>query len=162
LALRNDGSQPITVLGAAGEPFARVSSAGVEVNQHSPSWLATAQSQGYDLAALEFDAAAPPDWFSVSTDPTFFWLEMRGLYPEEEPPLSSATQGALSLVSWTVELQQGTATATVTGATDWVPAPSEPTPDDSASSGMTFVAVAAPLLVVGLLLTLIWRRRSRP
>jgi hypothetical protein len=162
LALRNDGSQPITVLGAAGEPFARVSSAGVEVNQHSPSWLATAQSQGYDLAALEFDAAAPPDWFSVGTDPTFFWLEMRGLYAEEEPPPSSATQGTLSLVSWTVELQQGAATATVTGATDWVPAPPEPTQDDSASSGITFVAVAAPLLVVGLLLMLLWRRRSRP
>ena len=160
LALTNEGSEPITVLGAAGEPLARVGPAGAEINQRSPSWLATAQSQGYDVAELQLDAAAPPNWLSLGPDRTFFWLEMRGLYADEEPPAGTSTQGTASLVRWSVGLQRGSATATVNAATDWVPAPPEPAVDDSSSPGVTVVAVATPLLALGLLVLLI-RRRQR-
>jgi hypothetical protein len=86
LSLRNDSDEPITVLGAAGEPFARVGPAGSEVNLHSPTWLATAQIQGYDVGSLRVDASAQPEWFTVGPDPNFFWLDARGLYTAEDPP----------------------------------------------------------------------------
>jgi LPXTG-motif cell wall-anchored protein len=165
LSLRNDSDEPITVLGAAGEPFARVGPAGSEVNLHSPTWLATAQIQGYDVGSLRVDASAPPEWFTVGPDPNFFWLDARGLYTAEDPPVSGSPDGPIALLEWSVPLQRGTETATVRAVTDWTPAPAKPTPTTqtgtSRSGIMIAVAALTPLVLLAAVLVLL-RRRRRP
>jgi hypothetical protein len=160
LSLQNDSTEPITVLGAAGEPFARVGPAGSEVNLHSPTWLATAQSQGYDVASLFLDASAPPEWFFVGPDRTFFWLEGRGLYTDAEPPSGTSTQAPSTLVDWSVSLQRGAETATVRAVTEWIPAVTDATSTSSWSSRVVAAVVGSLIAIAGVVALLRHRRRT--
>ena len=163
LSLRNDGAELVTVLGAAGEAFARVGPAGAEVNQHSPTWLATAQSQGYDVASLRLNASAPPEWSFVGSDRTFFWVEMRGLYTDEDPPPGTPTDAPSTLVDWSVTLQRGTEAATVHAVTEWIPATEAAAPEASRSrSGVVIAVVVLALLIVFAAVLVRQRRRRTP
>ena len=161
LSLQNDGIEPITVLGTSGEPFARVGPTGAEVNLHSPTWLATAQSQGYDVAAVRLDASAPPDWFFIGPDRTFFWLDTRGLYTDADPPAGTSSEAPSTLVDWSVALQRGAETATVRAVTEWIPTPVDAEPSDSSGWRVIIAAVVAALIGIAAVTVLLRRRRRR-
>lgn len=68
----------VTVLGAEGEPFARLSAAGVEVNEASPTWVFTAQGKGAGYQPTgAVGAKEPPRWKKESTGDQVTWLERR-------------------------------------------------------------------------------------
>ena len=76
------GAQPIVVVGALGEPFARIGPSGVEVNLHSPTWIDNARSRDQDVSGLVADPTASPAWTVAATQPSLAWLELRGQVPE--------------------------------------------------------------------------------
>jgi hypothetical protein len=124
VVLRASGTEPVTVLGSEGEPFARIGPGGVEVNRHSPLWVDNARAQERDPAGTALiDPAAPPDWLALSPATTFTWLEFRGAYPDPDPPRSArrATDPVV-LLEWSVPLQVGGRTAQIEGETVWIPA----------------------------------------
>lgn len=87
LFVRYDGAAEVVVEGADGEPFLRLGPAGAEVNQHSPTWLFTAQARGEDLSGIDADPGEEPSWVAVSPQPSFAWLDPRALIPtaSDEP-----------------------------------------------------------------------------
>lgn len=82
LFLRYDGSGEVVVEGADGEPFLRLGAGGAEVNRRSPTWVFTAQAQGTDLAGIDADPTAPPEWQQVSPSPSMAWIDPRALITE--------------------------------------------------------------------------------
>ncbi|MEO7556764.1 MAG: hypothetical protein ABIV94_09215, partial [Acidimicrobiales bacterium] len=108
LLLRNVGTEPVTVIGAAGEPFARIGPSGAEVNRHSATYVRSAQAQGQPLAdAAVIDPAAPPDWVAVGADPSYAWIDERGRFSGAElPPAATATSAATVVVDWRVPIEQ--------------------------------------------------------
>lgn len=117
----NGGTTPVTIQGRAGEPFARVGPAGVEVNLHSPTWIDQLQFQNRTPSAAA-DPAAPPQWQQESTAPRFDWLDTRAQYRALTPP-AAAYRTALPtvLLRWSIPLDEGSATRTVQGVTSYVP-----------------------------------------
>ena len=161
--LRNDGTEVLTVLGAEGEPFARVGPAGTEVNRRSPMWLATAQARGDDVEGLSADPLAEPDWFSLGPDPTFAWLDERGRYPDEEPPDDILAAGVAAVVlEWSVPLERAGSRATIDAVTAWVPAElgvAAPL-DTDGDDGLPLWALAIPTVGVALGAWFVARRRA--
>jgi hypothetical protein len=98
--LQWSGRGEVVVEGAEGEPFARLSSTGAEVNRHSGTWQFSAQAQDQDLAGVDVDPGAPPDWFLVSPSPSLAWLDERALIADDaterawEIPLTIAGEPA--------------------------------------------------------------------
>lgn len=82
LFVRYDGAGEAVVEGRDGEPFLRLRPNGAEVNEHSPTWLFTAQARGEDLAGVVADPTAAPAWRSVSGGPSYAWLDPRALIEE--------------------------------------------------------------------------------
>lgn len=154
LFVRNTGTQPVTVLGAAGEPFARIGPSGAEVNRRSPTYVASAQASGVELdPSIAVDAAAPPDWVRASPEASYAWIDARGRYPNEEPPESAARAPKATVVlDWRVPLEQGTARAEVRAVTAWVPAAVEvgaPSGAGSSNRGLVLGLIAGPILLLG-------------
>jgi hypothetical protein len=151
----------VTVLGADGEPFAHIGPEGAEVNKHSPTWLATSQSHGYDLRDLYVDPAAAPSWLQVESRPSLFWLESRGLYGDETLPASIDPAQPTVLTSWSFTVQRDDVSRVVSGVTEWVPATGPGRETSSSSNRFVWIAVVLPpLALAGLVAILVRRGRS--
>ncbi len=163
--LRNTGAEVVTVLGAEGEPFARVGPTGAEVNRHSPTWLATARARGESVDGLVTDAAADPDWTQLGPDPSLAWLDERGRYPDDSPPDDVLAAGAPAVVlEWSVPLERAGEQAVVEAVTAWVPADlgaAAAVPvGDADSGGVPLWALAIPTLAAAAGVALLARRRT--
>jgi hypothetical protein len=124
LFLVNRGTEPVTVIGRAGEPFLRLGPNGAEANRRSPTWADDARAQGRDftVAAAVVDPLAPPDWAPVSAAQTYSWLEFRGLYERDRPPRSVLDAGKTAVLrEWAVPLEQGDRRVELRGETVWKP-----------------------------------------
>ncbi len=75
LELRVPATSTVVVLGYAGEPFLRFTPAGVDVNDRSPSAIATKLARRGSVPAL--DPKAPPSWSHVSDGHRFSWHDHR-------------------------------------------------------------------------------------
>lgn len=75
LELRVPAASTVVVLGFAGEPFLRFTPAGVDVNERSPSAIATNLAKRGSLPAL--DPEARPTWSHVSDAHRFAWHDHR-------------------------------------------------------------------------------------
>ena len=128
LYLENAHAEPVTVLGALGEPFVRIGPEGVHVNLRSPSWLASGQAE---LGATDTtpDASAPPVWQRRSPSPRFAWVEPRLGHPRSEPPDAVlAKAGPREIHAWEIAVLHGGARKKIVGAIDWIPIdPTRPT-----------------------------------
>ena len=60
----NAGTEPVTVLGKEGEPFARIGPRGVEVNERSPTHVDDQVAKG-EIAAASQGAAAAAEEFRL-------------------------------------------------------------------------------------------------
>jgi hypothetical protein len=158
---------PVVVKGRQGEPMLRIGPAGTEANLHSPSWIDNLKGHG-DTPTVEADASAPPQWQLVHPEPRELWLETRGFYSKELPPADIIARSEPTvLLRWSVPLVQGTATATLTGTTSYVP-DTRPTAaaastDDSSFPwiGLVMWVILLALLGTGVTLGLRWRRSRR-
>lgn len=122
--IENAAAEPVTLIGKAGEPFARIG-ADVEVNLRSPTWLEIAQSRG-QVPTVAADATAEPLWRLVLNGPRWSWPEFRGRPPDTEPSSDVATGEAPAVVKrWSVPLLIGDRPIEVRGVTEFVPVPPE-------------------------------------
>ena len=102
VSVANTGAREIVVLGQAGEPYLRLTSAGTEANGASPTWIASQNPSAQGASAG--DPTAPPQWVSVNLAPQYSfsipWAEpeqdLAGLYKITEPTV--VRQWGLTLV----------------------------------------------------------------
>jgi hypothetical protein len=121
MLMQSTSPEPVTVEGRDGEPFARFSRRGVEVNLHSPVYVEGQKARGL-LARLPADAEARPRWRLVSPVPSFTWIEPRARYAPEQPPGPVVARGEPArLVSWSIPLTQDGRRVEVRGTTSWLP-----------------------------------------
>jgi hypothetical protein len=133
--LQNTGRRPVTVLGRAGEPFARVGPRGVEVNQRSPSHVDELRLRG-ELPRVAADPDAAPVWRKVKAVPSFTWTEHRARYALEQPPDEVVrAERRVRLLSWSVPLRAGGREAELRGTTDWVPTEASGVPLEGSEEG---------------------------
>jgi hypothetical protein len=124
--LQSDSPEPVTVLGRDGEPFVRLSPAGVEANLHSATFAEVARLRGGASLALDPSADAPPRWERLTPTPSYGWVDLRTAYPEENVPAEVA-KGAkrVELLRWAVPVRIGAAddapVVRVEGVTEWKP-----------------------------------------
>lgn len=163
LFVETSGNHDVTVVGEAGEPFARVTRRGAEVNLRSPTYQADRRTRG-ERVPVSADPQAPPSWKRVADGPRFSWLEVRAAYDSEQPPDDVLARTTPTVVKeWTVPLEIDGERVEASGATSWVP--SGP-PPGSASSGeglstlLEVLLAAAGVAAVALLLVLVVRRRA--
>lgn len=168
--LQNASPTPVTVLGAHGEPFARIGPRGAFVNTRSPVHLGDLRTRG-GLPTVAADPDAPPRWARASPGPSLTWLDTRAAYRLEQPPDAVVTgERPARLVAWSLGLRAGPRTAEVRGTTDWVPTdaagrPAAPAAAAAAGSGGTGgLALAGGAAVVAVLCAggLALRRRCVP
>lgn len=146
--LHVSGAEEVTLLGAGGEPFARVGPRGADVNEASPSWVLTAEVRGTFNPVGPVDATAPPAWRHESDQPQLTWLEPRAMYSKDEP--ADATRAA-DLVAWSVPGTVGSRSVRLAGKTSWVPFRSGSSKSGGTSNGWRWPAaggVAAAVVLV--------------
>ncbi|HEX9887919.1 MAG TPA: hypothetical protein VGA69_00450 [Nitriliruptorales bacterium] len=154
MVVQNDGSRPVVVLGAQGEPFLRVTPRGVDANLASPTWHdVTRLEVGRTVPGLPADASAPPAWEQVAAVPRIAWLELRAHVPDMAPADPSQPSVARR---WTVPLRIGDREIRVAGTTSWVPV-AEMGDGRGPAALVPVVGLVAAVLVTGLVLRL---RRS--
>jgi len=129
--LQNDAAEPVTVLGRDGEPFVRLSPAGVEANLHSATFADAARLRGGASLALEPNADAEPRWERLTSTPSYGWVDLRTAYPEDEVPEAVAKGGKrVELLRWAVPVRIGAAddapVVRVDGVTEWKPFAAKP------------------------------------
>jgi hypothetical protein len=97
LHLSADGSRTILVLGDADEPFLRLSSSGVEVNDRSPTAIANRLALKGSVPALT--ANASPSWRIVSHGHSYAWHDHRlGPLPGHRYRNGDVTRWAIPIV----------------------------------------------------------------
>ena len=119
------------MLGRDGEPFVRLSPAGVDANLHSATFAEVARVRGGASLALEPQAGAPPHWERITNTPSWGWVDLRTAYAEGDVPESVATGGKrVELLRWFVPVRIGAAeeapVVRVEGVTEWKPFPAKP------------------------------------
>ena len=129
--LQSDASEPVTVLGRDGEPFLRLSPAGVEANLHSATFADAARLRGGASLALEPNADAEPRWERLTPTPSYGWVDLRTAYPEDQLPEKIAKGGKrVELLRWAVPVRIGAGDAApvvrVEGVTEWKPFAAQP------------------------------------
>ncbi len=151
--LQNQSSATVTIEGQQGEPFAQIGPRGVRVNLRSPIHEADALARGGN-AIVRVEGSAAPLWRTVSTTPTYDWLDPRPRF----------------LPQWTIPVRVGARAYAITGKLAFVPATTIPGllhttrrgdgPRQSSDGASTWAILAAALiaLAAGLGLT---RRRAR-
>ena len=122
LFLSDDSAAVVTMVGQAGEPFARFGPSGAEVNEASPTWRLTAESYGQAPAGL-VGPAVTPRWRRIDPVARLSWLEPRARYGPGEPPEPIQRRSRPTvLVRWQLPLVLGAGTRVqIAGETLWVP-----------------------------------------
>lgn len=162
--LDDEGTEPVTVMGAGGEPLLRIGPLGTEANAASPSWLLTAAARDEAPSGL-VSADAPPRWERVSSDHQFSWLDDRGRAPGLDPPRGSGATGPTVVVSrWALPLEQSGHRTRVRASVAWQPLAAGPAGGARPTTGSaTRVVAALGGAVVGALVAaagvVVWRRR---
>jgi hypothetical protein len=156
LFLRWAGPGTLVVRGIAGEPFARLTPAGAEVNDASPTWQDDQRLRGSPLPASPADPKAAPRWHRVGDTPQLTWLDRRLAYAPGFPPDDVTTAARPTvLVEWDVPVEAGGAPGHLAGTTSWLPAR---TANQHGGNVFLYVAVSAGALAALVLL----RLRARP
>lgn len=157
LFVRLTGAGPVTVLGADGEPFARLDGTGATVWPGSPTFRDDRRARGMPLP----DPVEAPQ--RVSAEPALSWLDGRLQYPAAEPPPEAARRAVPTrLVRWRVPVETPEGPAAITGDVAWVPAAASAQEAASGDRGRPWLVVAAAGVVLAAAAGLRTARRRRP
>lgn len=153
------GARQVLVFGVAGEPFARVTVRGFEVNTRSPTWLAFARL-AHDTLPVSVDPRAAPVWVLLSADSRTVWIDPRLFYGAQQPPQSVLDSHRVSTLGrWAVPLRVDGRALRLTGTLLWDPAAGGPRP--AGASTVHPGVVVAGVLLAGLGVLVVLRRRTR-
>ena len=86
LELTWTGREPLVVYGAEGEPMLRMSAAGVEINELSPSAYLSADRYAEVSVPSDVNPDAPPQWRLLDSAGPFAWFEHRAHWMNAERP----------------------------------------------------------------------------
>lgn len=127
LELRSTNRQAVLVLGYSGEPYLRITPAGVWTNVRSPAtWInQTIDGKVTPPAGATIDATATPRWTKLSAEPVIRWHDHRTHWMSAAPPaaVAAAPDVPRRLANWQVALRVGAAPVSVTGHLDYLPPP---------------------------------------
>lgn len=155
LTLRNDSAEPVTILGADGEPFIRAAQS-IEANLASPAWVQIARSLGRTPTGVA-DPTAEPRWEPIGGGRLTSWPDFRSRPPDSEPQITGLKAGrTMEVKRWTIPLRIGPAADEIRGVTEF-----DPFGPPSRQPGRTGLAAAAGLLVVAAVTLGVWRIRRR-
>jgi hypothetical protein len=90
--LQSDAQEPVTVLGRDGEPFVRLSPAGVEANLHSATFADAARCAAA-RASRSSRRRRPAALGAPHLTPSYGWVDLRTAYPEADVPEKVARGG---------------------------------------------------------------------
>ncbi len=123
LFLTNTGTTPVTVTGKDGEPFARISRRGVEVNLRSRTYVEDQSAKGERVVPPTI-AGPAVQWRKVSSQGQLAWLDTRTRYPRQQPPDAVVNGSSKRLLDrWSIPLEVGARRVELRGKTTWVPLP---------------------------------------
>ena len=150
VTVRNQSGQPVTILGADGEPFLRVADT-VHANVASPTWVQVGQALGRTPTAIA-DPRAEPQWEEISGGHLVSWPDFRSRPPDAEPEVSAGQR--IEVRRWTIPLRIGEQPAEIRGATAFeaFPAPSRP-------ANRTWLLMAVAAIGLGVVATVVLRRK---
>jgi hypothetical protein len=158
LFLRWQGAGTLVVRGIEGEPFARLTPQGTEVNDASPTWQDDQRLRGAAPPATTVDPRGVPRWRRIAAKPTLTWLDRRLAYAPGFPPDDVASDPhPTTLVEWDVPVEIAGEVEHLRGTTTWQP-------NDAGGGGhATHLAIAAAVVaaLAGVAGLLVLRRRSR-
>ena len=155
----------VLVQGRDGEPFLRITEAGVEVNTSSRTHVedrqARGQSAGPPAPTPTFELVAPGAR-------SYTWLDARLRYPQDLPPADVLRAEAPSVVQeWQVPVSVAGASAALTGDVTWVPEADAAeqvsgvaAPEGDRPSVLPYVLGA--VVVLGLVVLALRRKRAQP
>lgn len=142
----------VVVLGAAGEPFLRVTRTGTDANLASPSWFEHARLAGIEPSTVPVDPTGPPVWAEVGDSDGFTWLDPRPMAASDGVPQDPTAAQVTG--TWTVPIRVDAVDSLLAGETRWVPLP-QPDTDHGTSwwllAGLCVAAAGAGLVVVRVL-----------
>lgn len=114
LVLTNPTATPLEVVGTDGEPFLRISAAGVQADLASPDWYTTGTPEGGVVPAGARPGAAPR-WAHVSAGSTWSEFDHRVRPDVTVPPDARRNGRKRVLAVWSVPLRYGGKPAAVSG-----------------------------------------------
>ncbi|MDQ3963725.1 MAG: hypothetical protein M3277_07440 [Actinomycetota bacterium] len=86
LVVTNNGTEPVTILGEAGEPFLRITPRAVETNGLSPTSYRAVDPTGERPLPRGLDPTAAPEWIVLAHEPSWSWFDPRAVYSPEGTP----------------------------------------------------------------------------
>jgi hypothetical protein len=117
LVADNPTPTPLEVLGLSGEPFLRLSSAGVEADVTSEDFLSTSSPTG--AVPPEAGRDEPPRWVRISAGSSWGWFDHR-LHPDDVTAPADV-QRRVRLSTWEVPLRYGGRPHVARGSVDVEP-----------------------------------------
>ncbi|MHB8451445.1 MAG: hypothetical protein ACYDAQ_13490, partial [Mycobacteriales bacterium] len=116
LLVANPTNVALTVLDRAGQPFLRISAAGVQANLASPDWYATFGPETLLQPPAGQRLGGPPRWARASAGDSWGWYDTR-IQPEvaQIPAGDASAAHPLRLGAWRVPVRFGTTSLTITG-----------------------------------------------
>jgi len=112
ISIANGGHQPVTVIGARGEPFLRIGSDGVFANVMSPTWMQSGRApQTATPIAISNDPSAAR-WTKVSAGSRYTWLEWRARCPDDRLERTP--------MKWNIPILMDGKSIAVRGETRWI------------------------------------------
>ena len=158
ITVRNTAAETVTVLGADGEAFLRITDT-VDANLASPTWTQVGRALGRTPKVIS-DPAALPQWERISDGRLASWADYRSRPPDTEPRVPSGQP--IDVKRWTIPLRIGDRPVELTGVTAFEPL--RPPGHGSDDDGSNLVAVAAGiggvLLLAGTAASSWFRRRG--
>lgn len=124
LVVSNTTTTPLEVLALGGEPFLRISAAGVEANLASPDWYSTGTPEGGAPVPGQVQrdgGKGQPRWVKVSSGSTWSEFDSRLRPPVEVSPQVRAAGKDRMLASWQIPLRYGSVRTAATGQIVFTP-----------------------------------------
>jgi hypothetical protein len=86
IEVENRGGAILEILGYEGEPYLRITAAGVERNRLSPATYLSAERFGDVAVPPIADASAEPEWVRIGDEPRHVWHDHRTHWMSPAPP----------------------------------------------------------------------------
>jgi hypothetical protein len=155
LLLRNHTGKTITIFGYSGEPYARLQPSGAaEQNGRSPAVYLNTNFYANVTVPASANASDPPRWEVVDRTGQFEWHDHRIHWMSPvTPPQVKDTARRTKIFNWSVPIEVGDQPGAIKGELFWVP--------DSSSAPTGAIVAGVAIVLIGLAIVLVTRRRRR-
>ncbi len=112
VTIDNGGHEPVTVIGARGEPFLRIGADGVFANANSLTWMQSGRAPQTTSPVVLSKDSSTVTWTKISPGSRYTWLEWRARCADDRTRRTS--------LKWEIPLLIGGKPASVAGETRWI------------------------------------------